>query len=105
MKVEWDAEDGVPDEEDLWKFFSDHPDKPSDTILHFDEIKPLLTKMRLKDETRLYHVYRHWSIPMPPEGASPRAVVTQRNLCNVASAISGSGSQYTAAIQYLGKRA
>ena len=41
-KIEWDTENGVLDENDLWKLFSVHPDQPSEAIQLFKEIKPLL---------------------------------------------------------------
>jgi hypothetical protein len=99
-KVEWE---GILDEGDLWKLFSDHPDKPSETILFFSEIKPLLKKMRFMDEARRYQVYSHGTgYPDRPEDARYRATVTQRNLRAVATAIAGRGNN-DAAIQYLGR--
>jgi hypothetical protein len=100
--IEWETEDGVLEEADLWKLFSDHPDKSSETIQFYYDLKPLLAKMRLEDETRYYHVYRHSAgFPDSPGGARFRATVTQRNLRRVATAISGRGKA-DAAIQYLG---
>ena len=29
-------------EQDLWKLFSDHAEKPSDTVILFSQLKPLL---------------------------------------------------------------
>lgn len=101
-RVEWDTEDGILAEGDLWKLFSQHPDQPSEAILFFCQIKPLLKKMRLTDETRFYHIYEHATVPAAPEGARLRATVTQRNLRSVAAAIAGRGTG-DAAIQYLGK--
>lgn len=74
-KLEWDTADGVLDEADLWKLFSDHPDNPSEAIRFYFELKPLLTKMRLEDETRYYHIYRHtagYSAADPKEYLSPQ---------------------------------
>lgn len=103
-KLGWDTADGILDEADLWKLFSDHPDQPSETVQFYHELKPLLARMRLEDETRYYHVYRHSAgFPDPPADARFRATVTQRNLSRVASAISGRGKS-DAAIQYLGPR-
>lgn len=102
MSLEWDGV--VPHEDDLWKLFSDHADNQSDTIVYFEEIKPLLLQMRLTDETKFYHVYDHGTVPMPPDGAARRATVTQKNLRNVARAIDGRGSATAAAIQYLGRQ-
>ena len=109
-KIERDTADGILEEADLWKLFSDHPDKPSETIQFFSAIKPLLKKMRFTDEMcftdapRYYHVYRHSAgFPDPPEGARFRATVTQSNLRRVAAAIAGRGNS-DAAIQYLGPR-
>ena len=101
-KIEWDTENGVLDENDLWKLFSDGPDQPSETIQLFSEIKPLLKKMRFKDETRRYHVYRIGVENDTPLGTRYRATVTQRNLRAVATVIAGRGNT-TAAIQYLGQ--
>lgn len=103
-KFEWDTVDGVLEEADLWKLFSDHPDHHSETIRFYDDLKPLLATMRLEDETRLYHVYHHAAgFPSLPTEARFRATVTQRNLRRVAAAISGAGKS-DAAIQYLGTR-
>ena len=89
-KIEWDTENGVLDENDLWKLFSDHPEQPSETILLYSQLKLLLRKMRFKDVPRHYHVYSHsGGFPDPPVGARFRATVTQRNLRSVAAAISG----------------
>lgn len=103
-KFEWDTADGVLEEAELWKLFSDHPEHPSETIRFYGELKPLLSKMRLEDETHFYHIYRHPAgFPEPPEGARFRATVTQCNLWRVASAIAGRGNT-DAAIQYLGQK-
>ncbi|SLN66748.1 hypothetical protein PEL8287_03704 [Roseovarius litorisediminis] len=103
-KIEWDTENGVLDENDLWKLFSDHPNTAAETIMFYSQLKPLLRKMRFKDETRLYHVYHHpGGFPDPPVGARFRATVTQRNLRRVAAAIAGRGNN-DAAIQYLGPK-
>jgi len=103
-EIVWDAADGVLEEANLWKLFSEHPDQPSETILFCFQLKSLIAKMRLKDETRYYHVYQHSAgFPDRPEGARFRATVTQRNLRSVAAAISGRGGS-CAAIQYLGTR-
>lgn len=100
--IEWDTEDGILEEADLWKLFSDHPDQPSETVQFYHSLKPLLAKMRLKDETRFYHVYRQSAdFPDQPADARFRATVTQRNLRRVAAGISGNGKS-DAAIQYLG---
>lgn len=102
IKIEWDTADGVLEEADLWKLFSDHPDKASDTIQFYYELKPLLAKMRLLDDTRYFQIYLHSAnFSHPPAGARFRATVTQRNLRRVAAAISGRGNS-DAAIQYLG---
>jgi len=100
-KIEWDTADGVLEEANLWKLFSEHADQPSETILFFSAIKPLLAKMRLEDETRFYQVYQHGTVAEGPAGAQTRAVVTQRNLRRVANVIAGRGNS-DAAIQYLG---
>jgi hypothetical protein len=100
-KVELQGENGKFNEDDLWKLFSDHPDRPSETIRFFCELELALKRMRLEDETRYYRVYEHSSVPAPPEGARYSATVTQRNLRRVAAAIAGRGG-HDAAIQYLG---
>ena len=101
-KIEWDTEDGVLEEANLWKLFSEHPDQPSETIQFFSAIKSLLKKMRFTDETRYYHVYHHSAnFADSPEDARFRATVTQSNLVRVAAAIAGRGNS-DAAIQYLG---
>ena len=97
-RMEWE---GKPDESKLWKLFSDNPDNAAETILFYSELKPLLRKMRLTDETRFYCVYQHSVVPERPESARLRATVTQRNLLKVAAAISTS-EKNDAAIQYLG---
>lgn len=100
--IEWSTEDRAPHENDLWKLFSDQPDKPAETVLFYRQLAPLLRKMRLKDETRLYHVYGIGDITSPPESVPFRATVTQRNLGRVAAAIAGRGP-LDVAIQYLGR--
>ena len=99
-EIKWDTENGVLDENDLWTLFSDDPDKPSETVVLFRQIKPLLKKMRLKDETRLYRVFGR-DLEYPND-AWLSATVTQRNLRSVAAAISGRGNS-NAGIQYLGR--
>lgn len=104
--IEWSTEDRAPHENDLWNLFSDHPDKPAETILFYSQLAPLLRKMRLKDETRLYHVYGTGDIVFggvvsPLESIPFRATVTQRNLRRVAAAIARRGPGEVA-IQYLG---
>ena len=103
IKITWDTADGILEEADLWKLFSDHPAQPSETLLFFSQIKPLLAKMRLNDETRFYQVYRHSTVPQAPDRIGIRATVTQRNLRRVANSISGRGNM-DAAIQYLGTK-
>jgi len=100
-KIEWDTADGILEESDLWKLFSEHPDHSSETILFFSQIKPLLSKMRLEDDTRFYQVYQHGTVAEGPAGSQIRAVATQRNLRRVANVIAGRGNS-DAAIQYLG---
>jgi hypothetical protein len=102
-KIEWDTADGVLEEANLWKLFTDCPDQPSETILFFSQIKPLLSKMRLEDDTRFYQVYQHGTVAEGPAGSQTRAVATQRNLRRVANVIAGRGNS-DAAIQYLGAR-
>jgi hypothetical protein len=97
-RMEWEGE---PDESNLCKLFSDNPDNAAETILFYSDLKPLLRKMRLTDETRFYSVYQHSSVPERPDSARLRATVTQRNLLKVAAAISTS-EKNDAAIQYLG---
>jgi hypothetical protein len=97
-RMEWE---GKPDESNLWKLFSDNPNNAAETILFYSDLKPLLRKLRLTDETRFYCVYQHSNVPERPEGARLRATVTQRNLLKVAAAISTS-EKNDAAIQYLG---
>lgn len=104
--IEWSTEDRAPHENDLWNLFSDHPDKPAETILFYSQLAPLLRKMRLKDETRLYHVYGTGDIVFggvvsPLESIPFRATVTQRNLRRVAAAIARRGPGEVA-IRYLG---
>lgn len=61
-----------------------------------------MKEMRLEDERRFFHIYRHSSgCAEQPEGARFRAVVAQRNLRRLASAVAGRGSG-DAAIQYVG---
>ncbi len=101
MKVEWEGE--CLSEDDLWNLFSDHPNEASDTIQFYSRLKPLFAKMKLTDDSRMYHVYRHSTLREPPDGARLRATVTQRNLWRVAGVIAGRGNN-DAAIQYLGPR-
>lgn len=100
-KIEWDTADGILEEADRWKLFSEHPDQPSETIQFFSTIKPMLSKMRFEDDTRFYHVYEHGTVPEWPTGVGTRATVSQRNLRKVANVIAGRGNS-DAAIQYLG---
>ena len=97
-----DAADGILEEADLWKLFSDHPEESSETVQFYSNLKPLLAKMRLYDETRFFRVYRvHASFAGPSHNSGLRATVAQRNLRRVAAAIAGRGN-WDAAIQYLG---
>jgi len=96
--IEWEGE---PSENDLWKLFSDNPDNAAERVLFYSQLKPLLRKMRLTDDTRYYSVYAHSPVPERPENARLRVTVTQRNLFKVAATmITGAASD--AAIQYLG---
>lgn len=109
MKIEWD-EGEAPHEDDLWKLFSDHPDKPSDEIQYYTDIKTLLAKMKLKDETRFYKLSTQGMNSESLEGGLVRATVSQRNLYRVAKLMTGRVSSITGygrpetAIQYLGPR-
>lgn len=87
-------------EEDLWKLFSEHPNQPSNTILFFSQLKPLLKPVKFKDETRLYHLFEHSTVSAPPSDARWRATVTQNNLRRVATAMSK--TCHDVAVQYLG---
>ena len=91
---------GKLDEQDLWKFFSDHSNQPSDTIQFFSQLKPLLKPMKFKDETRLFHLFEHSTVPAPPSDARWRATVTQKNLRGVANAMSKACQDV--AVQYIG---
>lgn len=103
-EIVWDTADGILEEADLWKLFSEQPETPSETVQFFSNLKPLLAKMRLNDETRFFHVYRvHTSFAGPSYNSGLRATVTQRNLRLVATAIASRGYS-DAAIQYLGTR-
>lgn len=96
--VEWEGE---PSENDLWKLFSDNPDTVSERVLFYSQLKPLLRKMRLTDETRYYGLYEHSPVPERPDQARLRVTVTQRNLFKVAATMI-TGANSDAAIQYLG---
>lgn len=97
-----DTEDGILNESDLWKLFTEHPDKASETVVFYHDIKPRLSKMKLEDDGRLYQVYSHdVGFPSSSEGVGTCAIVTQRNLRSVAKAIDAGAGQ-CAAIQYLG---
>ncbi len=96
-KIEYD---GKVLEQDLWKLFSEHPDQPSDTILFFSQLKPLLKPMKFEDEGRYYHLFEHDTVPAPASSVRWRATVTQKNLRCVANAMSKACSDV--AIQYLG---
>lgn len=41
-KIEYD---GKVDEQDLWRLFTDAPDQPSETVLFFSQLKPLLKRL------------------------------------------------------------
>ncbi|MCA0205146.1 MAG: hypothetical protein LCH92_12445 [Proteobacteria bacterium] len=97
-KLSWE---GDLTEGDLWKLFSSDPAEASDTILFYSQIKPLLAKLKLQDETRFYHVFAHSTVPERPECARLRATVTQRNLRKVAAAFAAENDD--AAIQYHGR--
>lgn len=56
-EIVWDTVDGILEEADLWRLFSDQPETPSETAQFYSNLKPHLAKMRLNDETRLFHVY------------------------------------------------
>lgn len=96
--VEWEGE---LDESNLWKLFSDNPDAAAERVLFYSQLKPLLRKMRLTDETRYYGIYEHSPVTERPERARLRVTVTQRNLYRVAGAMI-TGANSDAAIQYLG---
>lgn len=98
-RMEWE---GKLDESKLWTLFSDDPDSAAERVVFYSELKPLLRKMPLTDETRFYCVYQHYTVPEGPEDARLRATVTQRNLFKVASAMFVSEERCDAAIQYLG---
>lgn len=91
---------GKVQEQDLWKIFSDHPDTPSETVIFFSQLKLLLKPVKLEDETRMYHMFEHSTVPAPPTNARWRATVTQKNLRRVANAMSKACQEV--AIQYLG---
>lgn len=91
---------GEVQEQDLWKIFSDDPDKPSETVIFFSQLKLLLKPVKLEDETRIYHLFEHSTVPAPATGARWRATVTQKNLRRVANAMSKACQDV--AIQYLG---
>lgn len=95
--------DRVIDENDLWKIFSESDHSPSETILFFSQIKPLLKPMKLSDESKLYHMFEHSTVPTPPERAQWRATVAQKNLWKVANAMSK--ACHDVAIQYAGSLA
>lgn len=88
-------------EEDLWKLFSEHPEQPSDTVIFFSQLKPLLKPMKFENETRRYQLFEHSTVRAPASSARWRATVTQRNLRRVANAMSKSCREV--AIQYLGE--
>ena len=87
-------------EQDLWKVFSDRPDEPSETVIFFSQLKPFLTPVKFEDETRMYHLFEHSTVPAPSTNARWRATVTQKNLRRVANAMSKACQEV--AIQYLG---
>lgn len=93
--------DGKVDEGDLWKLFSDDPDRPSDTILFYSQLKPLLKPTKFKDESRRYQLFEHSTVPTAAGDARLRAAVTQKNLRTVAKAMAGACQEV--AIQYLGR--
>lgn len=97
-----DSEDGILEEADFWKLFTDHPDKASETVVFYHDIKPSLSKVKLEDDGRLYQVYSHSvGFPERADDACVLATVSQRNLRQVAKAIDSLTGQ-CAAIQYLG---
>ncbi|MEP1768206.1 MAG: hypothetical protein ABJJ53_16390 [Sulfitobacter sp.] len=92
--------DGKVDEQDLWKLFTHDPDKPSETILFYCQLKPLLKPMKFQDEGRKYHLFEHSTVPATSSDARLRATVTQKNLRSVADAMSKQCQDV--AIQYVG---
>ena len=92
--------DGKVDENDLWKLFSDDPDKPSETILFYCQLQPLLKPMKFEDESRRYLLFEHDVVQSTANDARMRATVTQKNLRPVARAMAKVCQDV--AIQYLG---
>ncbi|WP_119837970.1 hypothetical protein [Pseudooceanicola algae] len=93
--------DGKVDENDLWKLFSDDPDKPSETILFFSQLQPLLKPITFEDESRRFLLFEHGVVQSTANGPRMRAIVTQRNLRTVAKAMAKACQEV--AIQYLGR--
>ncbi|MEP4195950.1 MAG: hypothetical protein ABJL99_09980 [Aliishimia sp.] len=96
-KIEYD---GKVDERDLWKLFTDAPDKPSEVVLFYSQLKPLLKPMKFQDQSRRYLLFEHGTAPEASNTARLRATVTQKNLRSVANSISKQCQEV--AIQYIG---
>lgn len=100
-EIELEKVDGKFKEDDLWKLFSESPDKGSNTVRFYSHIKTLLENMKLEDQTRFYRVFDE---SYDYDGSRFFATVTQANLRRVAKIIGGPGTRTDAAIQYLGSR-
>lgn len=103
-EIELEAVNGKFKEDDLWKLFSESPDKGSDTVRFYCDIEKLLANMKLEDRTRFYRVYDQGPVLTGPNGGRFCATVTQANLRRVAKVIDAPGYNTSAVIQYLGPR-
>lgn len=97
----------VSHEDDLWKLFSDAPDKPGNSIVAYnDHLRKYLDlkidgkKIELSDTEKKYQLFAGSFSNWRPEGARTQVIVTQANLRRVGSAMQRKcGWVY---VQYLG---
>ena len=84
----------ISHEDDLWKLFSDAPDKPGHSIVAYnDHLRKYLDlkidgkKIELSDTEKKYHLFAASETSWRPEGTRTQAIVTQANLRRVGSAM------------------
>lgn len=95
----------IEDENDLWKLFSEAPDKPGNRVRTFsNELSIVLkSKIKLTDTRTFYHLFPcglslpNYSLGIGNDG---QAIVTQANLRTVGLAMVRKFSDV--AVQYLG---
>lgn len=99
----------VSHEDDLWKLFSDDPDKPGNSVIAFnDHLRKYLDlkidgkKITLSDTEKKYHLFAASDTNWRPEGTRTQVVVAQANLRRVGMAMQRACKGDSVYVQYLG---